>query len=780
MPYEHIQISRDEPVRQRHKSGRYFPPPLPADVRGFGQRLQTRLRQTMDAAQSLDVSGFDGRLLVRITLREGAAVPPLDEIEGVSIISQEEKTVLLAFATRAGLATFESRLVSLAETGNATKKELLFALEDFNRWEPANRMGAALSTQGVPERDTFLIDVELWPLENPQQRSQLLTSFRGWAEQAGMSVTDTLLQPSLVLARLQVTQLQLSMLLNHRDARTVDLPPRTTLGWDVVLADVNQFPTPSAPPANAPKLAVLDSGIAQGHPLLAPAIGETQGFTPPDRSAADDSEHGHGTFVAGIALYGDVAASVRAGAFVPQLYLFSGRVFNDDGGDETRFVEKAVEEAVRYFHTTYQCRVFNLSYGDLNKVYDGKHVRGLAYTLDRLTRELDVLFVVSTGNLMQSQLPPATLDEYPAYLLQASARLLDPAPALNAITVGGIALQDQTHDAARYPHAIEDVPIARIGQPSPFTRSGLSVGQAIKPDFVEDAGNLAYVPSRRSVRHQGLGVVSTHVGFATGRPLKQDHGTSFAAPRVAHLAARLVHRFPEQSVNLVRAILACHAEWPKPSVELLNADGKAPGREALMRLLGYGRIAEKAVLESLDNEVTLFAEDRIGNDRTHFYELPLPAEYWGGGRRTREVVIGLAHAPEVRTTRLEYRHTRMSFTLVDGDSLQAVADAFTSGRAQGTGIAETKTGRSIPSDDRKAATLQSCRWVFKQTPASGARNLFVVVTRNDSNWSTRRESDETYSLAVLVRDRDNTTVNLHARMNAMVQARVQVRPRARV
>ena len=191
MPYEHIKISRDEPVRQRHKSGRYFPPPPPADVRGFGQRLQTRLGQTIDAA-SLDVSGFDQRLLVRITLREGAAVPPLDEIEGVSIISQEEKTVLLAFATRAGLATFESRLVSLAETGNATKKELLFALEDFNRWEPANRMGAALSTQGVPERDTFLIDVELWPLENPQQRSQLLTSFRGWAEQAGMSVTDTL------------------------------------------------------------------------------------------------------------------------------------------------------------------------------------------------------------------------------------------------------------------------------------------------------------------------------------------------------------------------------------------------------------------------------------------------------------------------------------------------------------------------------------------------------------------------------------------------------------
>ena len=119
----------------------------------------------------------------------------------------------------------------------------------------------------------------------------------------------------------------------------------------------------------------------------------------------------------------------------------------------------------------------------------------------------------------------------------------------------------------------------------------------------------------------------------------------------------------------------------------------------------------------------------------------------------------------------------MSFTLVESDTLQAVADAFTKGRAKDIGIPELTTGRSIASDSRKKATLQSSRWVFKQ---SGSRKLFVVVTRNDANWSIRREQDESYALAVLVRDRDNTTVNLHARMNALLQARVQERARARV
>lgn len=370
----------------------------------------------MQNVEAEEINGFDERLLLRVTLRDGVSPPALDEIDGVMIVSQEDKTVLLAFATAEGIATFESRFVSLVETGTATKKALLFAIEDFNRWTPENRKGAALAAQGFPQQENFLLDVELWPLENPQLRTRSLNAFLVWARKTNIEVSDTLLQPSLILARIRVSSSQAEMVLNYRDVRTVDVPPKTTLGWDLLLADVNQFPVVPPPPENAPQVVVLDSGVAQGHPLLAPAIGDVQGFVPPDRRAADDSPQGHGTFVAGIALYGDVAESVRAGSFIPQLRLFSGRVFNQDGQDQTQFVEKCVEEAVRYFHDSYQCRVFNLSYGDLNKVYDGKHVRGLAYTLDRLTRELDVLFVVSTGNLLPNQLPPNPLADYPDYL----------------------------------------------------------------------------------------------------------------------------------------------------------------------------------------------------------------------------------------------------------------------------------------------------------------------------------------------------------------------------
>ncbi len=384
MAYEHIRITRDEPVRERHPR-QFFPPNLrPDDPRGFGQRLGASLATAKGQIQVADIGGFDSRLLLKVNLREGAPLPELEAIGGISIVSQEDKTVVLAFATVDGLAAFEARLATLSQSGSVTRKDILFSIERFERWSPENRTGNALRTQGLPNRATFVLDVELWPLENPQHRTQSMEVFQLWAQQQNIEVLDTLNQPSLMLLRVRSTRTQAELILNHRDVRTVDLPPSVGINLQLLQADVNQFPDVPRPPDDAPRLAVLDSGITQGHPLLSPAVGDAQGFVVPHRDASDNVTAGHGTFVAGLALYGDVAEQIRQGQFIPQLQLLSGRVFNDDGTDQTEFVEKCVDEAVRYFKDNYGCRVFNLSYGDFNKVYDGRHVRGLAYTLGKV------------------------------------------------------------------------------------------------------------------------------------------------------------------------------------------------------------------------------------------------------------------------------------------------------------------------------------------------------------------------------------------------------------
>ncbi|MGZ5199213.1 MAG: S8 family peptidase [Telluria sp.] len=722
-----------------------------------------------------DLGGFDDRKLLKICLREGERqLPDFNLIDGLEIVSQEGHEIVLAFATAAGLNLVEERLATLARDGQVTRKELLFVVAAFEHWTPEDRTGAALAEQGLPREGPFMLDVELWPQEMPVRRQSTLESFVAFARENGAEILDQVNTPSLLMVRLRCNRNTAEQILRYRDARTVDLPPRWGLAIGAVAAEVNRFPPPRPPEADAPRVAVLDSGLVTGQPLIAPAVGHAQGYILPHRSP-DDAEPWHGTSVSGLALYGDVETAITAGEFTPALFLISGRVFTHNGEDQTEFVENAVERAVRDLHNEFGCRVFNLSYGDLNKVYTGGHVRGLACTLDRLTRELNVLFVVSTGNLSLNGLPQDPLRDFPGYLLNDSARLVDPATALNVVTVGGIARHEATRSAQQHPLLIEDRPIARSGQPFPLTRSGPSVNGAIKPDFVEHAGNLAVMRMTGRTTHRGLGVVTTNGGYAGGLAFREEIGTSLAAPAVAHRAAKLLRHVPNASHNLLRALMGAHADWPAASVPLLNPNNNAEGRENLTRLVGYGCINDVALEQSLDNVVSLICEEQIDSDRCQFYALPIPDEFWSGGRRKREVTVALAYSPIVRTTRLDYRMTKLKFCLVIANNLEEVSAAFQRNRDQG--IPERDTSRWLSGEARQAGTLQVSRWQFRQRPQG---QIYVVVTRQDANWSTVGDDPEPYALCATVADRSNAESHLYAQVQAVLMARVEQRARARV
>jgi hypothetical protein len=778
MAYEHLKFSREASLTDRHKTG-FYQNLKPDNPKAFGAGL----RRTFEAAKQPavdELKGYDSRILLKVQLREGAMVPALGEIRGIELVSQEDKSVILAFADPTGLTEFESRLSSLARDGSVTRAELLYALQGFDHWTADDRMGAALRQHGFPDAERFVLDAELWPLERADQRNALLKAFLIDLQQRGIEKLDDMKQPSLVMVRVRCTKEQAELvLLKHRDVRGVDLPPRTGVSVAVLLTDINQLPSTPQPPDNAAAIAVLDAGLVSGHPLLASAVGDAQGYLEPARQPHDNPPYWHGTFVSGLALYGDFQECLRQKQFIPQLRLISGKVFEDDGNDHTKFVEKAVEEAVRGLHTQYGCRVFNLSYGDHNKVYDGRHVRGLAYTLDRLTRELGVLFVVPTGNMYEDELPDNARNSYPDYLFSDHARLLDPAPALNALTVGGLACHTATQASQLHPHTIEDLPIAQEHQPFPLGRRGPSIGGAVKPDVVEFAGNLALMRIGGRTRQTGLGIVSTCGDFASGRPFAEDIGTSYAAPQVAHRAARLLNEVPDASANLLRALLVAHAHWPPACVSLLNANDDSEGKKRLLQLVGYGRIDEEALYRSVDQAVTLLAEDRIANDKCHFYELPIPPSFWSKGKRQREITVALAYSPDIRTTRLDYRMSKLWYALVKANNMDEVERAFKKNREEGMG--EIATNRWLTNNDRKVGTLQVSRWRFN-LPSQRDKKLFIVVTRQDTPWGTVADGEEPYSLVAVLADRENAqvNVNLYAEIRAQLDARAQARVRARV
>ncbi len=774
--YPHLPLLREEPVNPRRTHPAPIRVPEPRDWHAFGSALRQRLQSARERAAA-ELGGFDDRRLIKLELGT-----PLDPAEfrkishEIEIVSQEDKTVVLAFATEAALAEFEARLSTLAEGKRPTYRNLLFALKSFDHWTEDDRQGWALKEEGWPEQDAFVLDVELWPVALQTDRDRSWQAFEAWLAQQGIEWRDAIKQPHLILYRVRVSREQAQRLLRHRDVRLVDLPPRYGLQISALQTDIQDLPPVPAPPAGAPGVVVLDSGVATGHPLLAPAVGDAQSFIPPMGPA---DEHGHGTLVAGIALYGDVEETLRARAFVPKLRLFSGRILDANNASDDKLIENQVDEAVRYFYRNYGCRVFNLSYGDRRKPYLGRHVRGLAVTLDALTRELGVLFVVPAGNFEGAgALPADWRADYPRYLLASEAALLDPAPALNALAVGSLARWDATFNAQRYRDDPAEQPIARRDQPSPFTRSGPSVGGAIKPDLVDYGGNSAVnvrVANRRLVR-QGLGELSTSKDFAAAaRLLAEESGTSFAAPHVAHLAARILAEHPQADHNLLRALLVAHAAWPQPCETLF------PDKTERLRVCGYGRVQDVALARSNEQEVTLIANDATPDRSHHFYEVPLPGSFVEGRQRTREITVALAHSPAVRTTRISYKSCDMEFRLVWADDLNHVSKMFhaATSRDKYQRLSEMN-GARIGSRNRGAGTVQVDHWMISRfTEQRRAQKLFVVVTRIDENWGRDLTlTAEPYALAVVLRDRDNAEARLYTQLQVQLRARVQARVRA--
>jgi hypothetical protein len=444
-------------------------------------------------------------------------------------------------------------------------------------------------------------------------------------------------------------------------------------------------------------------------------------------------------------------------------------------------------EAVRYFVDTYSCKIFNISLGNTNSPYDHKHIRGIAYVLDQLSRELDVLFVVSAGNFSGSIDPEVPRqswrDEYPEYLLANESLIIDPAPAMNVITVGSLAKHNATFDAQRYPEIAQLAP-ASEHQPSPFTRHGPSVKGAIKPELVAIGGNLATSVRRDQLTPvtKGMGVLTCNSGFVGGTLFGETSGTSFAAPYITHLAGRLLNNYPTASANLLRAMLVNNSNLPAEversfSSDLHLAYKSINKRDPARDVAGYGLVDESELFRSSQNVVTLIVEDKIANNEHHFYELPLPPEFLRTQRAAREIRVTLAYCPAVRTTRIDYLATKMHFRLVKDTSLESVQRYFnhdTQGETE-TRNDDATTNRDITAELRGRGTVQSSTWRMKQR--SPDEKWFVVVTRQDRDWGEAMSlALENYALVVTVTDRENE----HAELYTQIVQRIELRGRARL
>lgn len=427
------------------------------------------------------------------------------------------------------------------------------------------------------------------------------------------------------------------------------------------------------PASGAATVCVIDSGIEEGHRWLEPAIDSetSRCFLPgvaPDDVADYYPPQGHGTRVAGAVLYPDSIPAT--GEVEPVAWIQNARVLDANNKlPEALTPEDYLQQVVAHFHVAPRfTKVFNHSI-NANVPCPKQRMSSWAAKLDQLSHEQEVLFIQSAGNQDRrgngNHANPglsAHLDagrQPPEHQLEASMRVANPAQSLHALTVGSVS-----------PGAFEDANWRSFATgeklPSGFSRTGYGEPwSVVKPEVVEVGGDLVYAKTPpRLPRVQSEIAVALLNSTMHGAPAysKDGVGTSFAAPKVAHVAAHLQNLFPAASPLLYRALIVQSARWPGWAEN--DAD-----KDKVLRLIGYGVPSLERATTNSERRVTLTTPDAdiIPSKQLHLYTIRIPEELRSAALEAKiRIDVTLAYTALPRRTRA--RRTGYLETWLDWES----------------------------------------------------------------------------------------------------------------
>jgi subtilisin family serine protease len=370
-------------------------------------------------------------------------------------------------------------------------------------------------------------------------------------------------------------------------------------------SDYEQFEL-EAPQPDAPKVCIIDSGIQQIHPKVKAAIDPTSStsWVPGETNMTADycGGGGHGTRVAGAVLY--PRGIPNKGLQQAVCWLQNARILDAQKLLPKRlFPPDLLEEIVEVYYRRTRTRIYNHSIAGISPCRT-QSMTPWAAAIDKLSWENDVLFIVAAGNI-EARANYVTRPSisahiqagcnYPEYLLQPSARVANPAQSFQALTVGSVA-----H------HTYSNPPLSSIAMknyPSSFSCSGPGIWDTIKPEVVEYGGDYV-IDSPISPNFSTPELVCPELIRSTrdgGKAVSADAvGTSFAAPKVTHIAAALEAAFPQESTLLYRALIVQSARLPAWTNSL-----DANGLYHAIRTMGYGIPDINRALGNSPNRVTL-------------------------------------------------------------------------------------------------------------------------------------------------------------------------------
>jgi hypothetical protein len=783
-PRPHIPFRRLDIERPRRRSSGRSTPPERDNRRHSSELGEALVLMRRDFEKSTDVKppDFDPALIFKLRI-EGTVDEENWRRSRLTLLNEDPDGIVVLFSNDQ-LAEFQRRIGEygreLPENQKHPRYSWLAAItRDMYVWGREDRIGKKLKNIEINSNEEYMLDVELWHYGESNEIRQRMNELREFINRTNGEFLDYYIGSSLSIARIRISGEEIENLFNVDTVRVVDLPPEPdfTVG-PLIQTRIDQFENPVQPPPNgSPGICVIDSGINSGHPILAPAIGYSQAVPVSLGDGLD--EHGHGTMVSGIVLYGDVKECIENLNFEPKMYLFGARVTNAENRfDDEKLIVNQMREAIELFHQEYGCRIFNISLGDPELLFDGGQPSPWAQVLDTLARDLNIIIVVSAGNFPLlgkiGEDANGFMSSYPGYLLDDEFRIIEPATAANVITVGSLAHSETSHLMQRYPRDPAIRCLAGIDQPSPFTRHGPGVNGAIKPEVCEYGGNATWEGHSNRILDgdPGVSIISMHNRHLE-RLFRADVGTSLSAAKVSHVAGLILRDYAGISANLVRALIANSSQPPKDLDNLFDYDEQ-------LRVCGYGIPDIDRALYSTDNRVTLYSEDMIPLNSLHLYEIPIPEELQQTTGR-RRISISLSFDPPVRRTRKDYLGVKMSFKLFRGLTTERIVEWYAERNAD-TEIDKIPNRFECnmePSHRRREnGTLQKAVFIASQNRSflDYLGDTFHLLVRCVSGWAPIEEyPSQQYALVATI-EHVQENINIYN----LVQQRIRLRQRTRV
>ena len=393
------------------------------------------------------------------------------------------------------------------------------------------------------------------------------------------------------------------------------LKPYEQVPWVQNLAARTTVP----PVGQGPHITLLDTGVNWPHPLLAPLLAPADCHAVQNQWLSNDHD-GHGTEMAGIAAYGDLAGPLTSAQEVRIPHrLESVKILPPVGENPPRLYGWIMSKATSIAETAFpqRSRTFvtmttAAGQAGMPTEYSGTIDRlafGYSLTPQNASANPDArgeprLFIMSVGNVPWQQ-----WNDYPT--VNALSHAQDPAQSWNALVVG--ACTDLvTYDTTKWPSY---TPLAPKGglSPSSTTSLGWALNWPNRPDVVAEGGNGSK-DSRMAVPSVGpesLRVLTTHHEF-TRSTLGETGDTSAAAAEVARVAALVQAQYPQYWPETRRGLIAHTAELtPAMLADWPTGTARTEHKRGVLRRYGHGKVDLHAALTSTRDRATLLVQETI-------------------------------------------------------------------------------------------------------------------------------------------------------------------------